>query len=47
MEDNIMTHQEILHQARQAGVTLVRFLYCGNDGVSRAKRPALITSTVA
>src|SRR5919109_2152279 len=37
MEDNIMTHQEILHQARQAGVILVRFLYCGNDGVIRGK----------
>jgi glutamine synthetase len=32
-----MTHQDILHQARQAGVLLVRFLYCGNDGVIRGK----------
>ncbi|MGQ4807499.1 Glutamine synthetase [Candidatus Entotheonellaceae bacterium PAL068K] len=32
-----MTHQEILHQARQAGVMLVRFLYCGNDSVIRGK----------
>jgi glutamine synthetase len=33
----MMTHQEILKQAHQAGVTLVRFLYCGNDGVIRGK----------
>jgi glutamine synthetase len=32
-----MTPQEILQQARQAGVVLVRFLYCGNDGVIRGK----------
>lgn len=32
-----MTPQDILHQARQAGVLLVRFLYCGNDGVIRGK----------
>jgi glutamine synthetase len=32
-----MTPHEILQQARQAGVVLVRFLYCGNDGVIRGK----------
>jgi glutamine synthetase len=37
MEGRAMIHQDILHQARQAGVVLVRFLYCGNDGVIRGK----------
>lgn len=37
MEDRAMTHQDILHRARQAGVVLVRFLYCGNDGIIRGK----------
>jgi glutamine synthetase len=32
-----MDVQTILLQARQAGVKLVRFLYCGNDGVIRGK----------
>ena len=32
-----MTPHDILQQARQAGVVLVRFLYCGNDGVIRGK----------
>ena len=32
-----MTQHEILQQARHAGVVLVRFLYCGNDGVIRGK----------
>jgi glutamine synthetase len=37
MEESAMTHHEILQQARRAGVVLVRFLYCGNDGVIRGK----------
>jgi glutamine synthetase len=32
-----MDRHGILLQARQAGVKLVRFLYCGNDGVIRGK----------
>ncbi len=32
-----MDRHSILLQARQAGVKLVRFLYCGNDGVIRGK----------
>jgi glutamine synthetase len=32
-----MDRQNILLQARQAGVKLVRFLYCGNDGLIRGK----------
>jgi glutamine synthetase len=32
-----MDTRTILFQARQAGVKLVRFLYCGNDGVIRGK----------
>ncbi len=32
-----MTPHDMLQQARQAGVVLVRFLYCGNDGVIRGK----------
>ena len=32
-----MDRQDILLQARQAGVKLVRFLYCGNDGLIRGK----------
>jgi glutamine synthetase len=32
-----MDRQTILLQARQAGVKLVRFLYCGNDGLIRGK----------
>src|SRR5215471_7708661 len=32
-----MTCDEIMRRARQANVTLVRFLYCGNDGVLRGK----------
>ena len=31
----------ILLQARQAGVKLVRFLYCGNDGVIRGKTASM------
>ena len=36
-----MDRQTILLQARQAGVKLVRFLYCGNDGVIRGKAAAV------
>jgi glutamine synthetase len=36
-----MDRQTILLQARQAGVKLVRFLYCGNDGVIRGKAAAI------
>lgn len=32
-----MDRHSILLQARQAGVKLIRFLYCGNDGVIRGK----------
>jgi glutamine synthetase len=32
-----MTPEDILHQARRAGVLLIRFLYCGNDGLVRGK----------
>jgi glutamine synthetase len=36
-----MDRQNILLQARQAGVKLVRFLYCGNDGVIRGKATSI------
>ena len=36
-----MDRQAILLQARQAGVKLVRFLYCGNDGLIRGKAAAI------
>ena len=36
-----MERQTILLQARQAGVKLVRFLYCGNDGLIRGKVAAI------
>ena len=36
-----MDRHSILLQARQAGVKLVRFLYCGNDGVIRGKTVAI------
>ena len=36
-----MDRQTILLQARQAGVKLVRFLYCGNDGLIRGKAAAI------
>jgi glutamine synthetase len=36
-----MDRHTILLQARQAGVKLVRFLYCGNDGVIRGKTVSL------
>jgi len=36
-----MDPQTILLQARQAGVRLVRFLYCGNDGLIRGKAAAI------
>ena len=36
-----MDQQTILLQARQAGVRLVRFLYCGNDGLIRGKAAAI------
>lgn len=36
-----MDVQTILLQARQAGVKLVRFLYCGNDGVIRGKAASI------
>ena len=36
-----MDRQTILLQARQAGVKLVRFLYCGNDGLIRGKAAAV------
>ena len=36
-----MDRQTILSQARQAGVKLVRFLYCGNDGLIRGKAAAI------
>src|SRR3954453_12603948 len=32
-----MTSQEIARRADEAGVRLVRFLWCGNDGTIRAK----------
>jgi glutamine synthetase len=37
MEEAGVTPQEAVRQARQTGVLLVRFLYCGNDGVIRGK----------
>jgi glutamine synthetase len=40
-EETGMDRQTILLQARQAGVKLVRFLYCGNDGVIRGKAAAI------
>jgi glutamine synthetase len=36
-----MDPHTILLQARQAGVKLVRFLYCGNDGLIRGKAAAI------
>jgi glutamine synthetase len=36
-----MDRQTILLQTRQAGVKLVRFLYCGNDGLIRGKAAAV------
>jgi glutamine synthetase len=36
-----MDRQTILLQARQAGVKLVRFLYCGNDGIIRGKTASI------
>ena len=36
-----MDQHTILLQARQAGVKLVRFLYCGNDGLIRGKTAAI------
>lgn len=36
-----MERQSILLQARQAGVKLIRFLYCGNDGVIRGKTASI------
>ena len=36
-----MDQHTILLQARQAGVRLVRFLYCGNDGLIRGKAAAI------
>jgi glutamine synthetase len=36
-----MDRHSVLLQARQAGVKLVRFLYCGNDGVIRGKAASL------
>jgi glutamine synthetase len=36
-----MDRHTILLQARQAGVKLVRFLYCGNDGLIRGKAAAV------
>ena len=36
-----MDVQTILLEARQAGVRLVRFLYCGNDGVIRGKTASI------
>jgi glutamine synthetase len=36
-----MDQHTILLQARQAGVKLVRFLYCGNDGLIRGKAAAI------
>jgi glutamine synthetase len=36
-----MDRYTILLQARQAGVKLVRFLYCGNDGLIRGKVAAI------
>jgi glutamine synthetase len=36
-----MDRHTILLQARQAGVKLVRFLYCGNDGLIRGKAAAI------
>jgi glutamine synthetase len=36
-----MDKHSILLQARQAGVKLVRFLYCGNDGVIRGKTTSI------
>jgi glutamine synthetase len=36
-----MDRPTILLQARQAGVKLVRFLYCGNDGLIRGKAAAI------
>jgi glutamine synthetase len=36
-----MDRHTILLQARQAGVKLVRFLYCGNDGVIRGKTTSI------
>ena len=32
-----MTPQAIVAQAQRANVTLVRFLYCGSDGLIRGK----------
>ncbi|HSF30014.1 MAG TPA: glutamine synthetase family protein [Candidatus Tectomicrobia bacterium] len=36
-----MDRHTILLQARQAGIKLVRFLYCGNDGLIRGKTTAI------
>jgi len=36
-----MDTRNILFQARQGGVKLVRFLYCGNDGLIRGKAASL------
>src|SRR5919198_2841572 len=36
-----MDRHTMLLQARQAGVKLVRFLYCGNDGVIRGKTASI------
>jgi glutamine synthetase len=36
-----MDRQTILLQARQAGIKLVRVLYCGNDGLIRGKAAAI------
>jgi glutamine synthetase len=36
-----MDRDAILMQARQAGIKLVRFLYCGNDGLIRGKTAAI------
>jgi glutamine synthetase len=36
-----MTAEEVARQAREAGLRLVRFLWCGNDGTIRAKASTL------
>ena len=36
-DDAGMTAQEIVRRADEAGIRLVRFLWCGNDGTVRAK----------
>ena len=36
-----MDAEGVVRQADEAGVRLVRFLWCGNDGTIRAKASAL------